>query len=99
MRVIEEPGLSLYADTARGRVSVGHEGKGDVHGALLSFKTAPPCTNLNCVFGREVRSSSVVFNCPSVVDGSGNGMTILSLNQRTFRSSFPSINPASDKDS
>jgi hypothetical protein len=49
----------------------------DIQGALLSFRMAPPCTNLNCVCGTDVRSSRIVLSVPRVVDGSGNGMMIL----------------------
>jgi len=51
----------------------------NLQGALLSFRIAPPCTSLNCVCGTEVRSSRIAFSAPRVVvDGSGNGITILS---------------------
>jgi hypothetical protein len=54
-------------------------GRWDRHlqGALLSFRMAPPCTNLNCVCGTDIRSSRIALRVPRFVDGSGNGMTIL----------------------
>ena len=77
MRVSDEPGLSLYADTVSWIRVYHYMDNQDVRGALLSLRTAPPCTSLNCVCGTEVRSSRMAFSAPRLVDGSGNGIVIL----------------------